>query len=118
MICLLKMELDTGASMSIMSAATFQELWPGRNLDSTDVRVQLDWKQINHVQAAGLHEVLDRHSDVFQEVLGTMKGFTAKIYVDPNATPSFNPARSVPYALWDKVEQELAWFRNFFLFLL
>ena len=154
--CLLKMELDTGASMSIMSAATFHELWPGRNLDSTDVRlqsyskepipvvgccyvnlrykgqsvekvplivvegsgpsllgrdwltrIQLDWKQINHVQAAGLHGVLDRHSDVFQEGLGTMKGFTAKIYVDPKATPSFNPARSVPYALRDKVEQEL-----------
>ena len=36
-----------------------------------------------------------------------MKGFKAKIYVDPNATPRFNPARSTPYALRDKVDQEL-----------
>ena len=27
--------------------------------------------------------------------------------MDPNVTPSFNPARSVPYALRKKVEQEL-----------
>ena len=33
-----------------------------------------------------------------------MRGFTAKLYVDPNATPKFFSARSVPYALR---EQEL-----------
>ena len=36
-----------------------------------------------------------------------MKGFTAKIYVDSDAAPGFNPSRSVIYALRDKVEQEL-----------
>ena len=36
-----------------------------------------------------------------------MKGFKAKIFVDPDATPRFSKARSVPYAFWDKVEAEL-----------
>ena len=31
----------------------------------------------------------------------------AKIYVDPDARPAFYPARSVPYALRDKVDMEL-----------
>ena len=44
---------------------------------------------------------------VFQEGLGTLKGFKAKIYVDPATPPKFNPARSVPFALRDKVEKEL-----------
>ena len=39
--------------------------------------------------------------------LGTLKGFKAKIYVDPDTPPRFNPARSVPYSLRDKVEKEL-----------
>ena len=44
---------------------------------------------------------------MFQEGLGTLKGFEAKIYVDPNAPPRFHPARSVPFALRDKVDKEL-----------
>ena len=39
--------------------------------------------------------------------MGTLKGFTAKIYVDPTAEPRFHPARSVPYALRDLVDKEL-----------
>ena len=51
--------------------------------------------------------VLDRHPSVFQEGLGTLKGFKAWIYVDPHAKPRFYRARSIPYALRDKVYQEL-----------
>ena len=36
-----------------------------------------------------------------------MKGYQAKIYVDRDAVPRFHPARSVPYALRDKVDHEL-----------
>lgn len=36
-----------------------------------------------------------------------LKGFQANIYVEPNATPTFNPARSVPYALPDNIDKEL-----------
>ena len=44
---------------------------------------------------------------MFQEGLGTLKGFKARIYVDPDAPPRFHPARSVPFALRDKVNEEL-----------
>ena len=35
-----------------------------------------------------LLSVLDRYPDVFGDGLGTLKGFQAKIYVDPDAFPS------------------------------
>ena len=37
--CCINMEVDTGVSLSL-SNATFQGLWPGRNLDTTHVRLQ------------------------------------------------------------------------------
>ena len=153
--CLITMEVDTGASLSLMSYNTFSGVWPGRSLESTDVRlrtyskepipvlgctyvdveyngqtgqfplvivegsgptllgrdwlsqIQLDWRAIHHVHTASLQAVLARYPAVFKEGLGTLKGFQAKIYVEPNATPAFNPARSVPYALRDLVDKEL-----------
>ena len=153
--CLVDMEVDTGASVSLISEDTFKSLWPGRTLQPSPVRlrtylketipvvgstnvnvdyngqlcglplvvvggsgpalmgrdwlshVQLDWRQINQVHNASLHSLLSRYPGVFQEGLGTLKGFKARIYVDPETPPRFNPARSVPYALRDKVEKEL-----------
>ena len=37
--CSICMETDTGATMSIMSETTFNQLWPGRCLSATDVRL-------------------------------------------------------------------------------
>ena len=153
--CLVAMEVDTGASVSIMSEATFGELWPGPVLQPSQVRLQsylketipvvgccyvnleykgqtaklpllivagsgptllgrdwlghirLDWQQIHHVHSASLQELLARYPAVFKEGLGTLKGFKAKIYVDPDAVPKFHRARSIPYALRDKMEREL-----------
>ena len=124
--CLVEVE-HRSISMSIMSESTFFGLWPGRSLDTTNVklqsyakdpsqvvgccyvnlgykgqmannvplimvegsgpslgrdwlsRIQLDWKQIYHVCSNGLQAVLDKHSEVFREGLGTMKGLTAKL---------------------------------------
>ena len=59
------------------------------------------------MHTASLQAVLAKHSGVFQDGLGTLKGFRAKIYANPDAPPRFNPAQSVPYALRDKVDMEL-----------
>ncbi len=70
------------------------------NFDLRDV-------SINNVSNLSLQDVLDKHSSVFEEGLGTLKGFEAHINVDPTATPRFYKPRSVPYALRQKIETEL-----------
>ena len=69
--------------------------------------IRLDWSQIHRVHSPSLQSVLDRYPSVFQDGLGTLRGFKAKIYVDSTAEPNFHPARSVPYALRDLVDKEL-----------
>ena len=69
--------------------------------------IRLDWKQIYHVHTLPLQGVLQQHSSIFEEGLGTLKGCEAKIYVDQDAQLKFHRARSVPYALRDKVDEEL-----------
>ncbi len=58
-----------------------------------------DWQSINCVQIGDT--VLQRHG------FGALKGFEARICVDPNAVPHFCKAGSVPYAMREKVEFEL-----------
>ena len=67
----------------------------------------LDWNEIHHVYSDSLQVFLDKYPSVFQEGLGTLKGFQAQIHVDPYAKPRFFTARTVPYAFRDKVEMEL-----------
>ena len=154
--CAVTMEVDTGATLSLMSETTFRTLWPRRSLVASEVRlcsyskdpipvvgqcnvnieykgrptvqlplivvqgagpslfgrnwlnhIVLDWKEIYHVHCESVQAVLDKYPSVFQEGLGTLQGFKAKIHVDSNAQPRFHRARPVPYALRDKVEAEL-----------
>ena len=67
----------------------------------------MDWTQINHLHSPNLQSLLSCYPLVFQKGLGTLKGFKAKIYVDSDAVPRFHPASSVPFALRERVDQEL-----------
>lgn len=51
--------------------------------------IVLDWHEICHVSCTPLQSVLDKHQEVFQKGLGTLKNFKAKIHVDPDAAPRF-----------------------------
>ena len=154
----IKMEVDTGASLSIMSLPTFKKFWPQRELQPSNVRMKtytgetlaafgsdvevkgygketailpllivekegpsllgrnwlkalrLDWRQLISIHrlqdSPALSAMLQRHPQVF-EGLGTLKGFKAKICVDPSSTPHFCKARPVPYAMRAMVEEEL-----------
>ena len=51
--------------------------------------------------------MLLKYNKLFDSELGTLKGETAKIHLDPQAKPVFCRARPVPYAQRNKVEQEL-----------
>ena len=77
----------------------------GRNWLS---KIRLNWSKIHYTASPGLHELLNKYDQIFQEGLGTFKGYEARIEVDPNATPHFCKARTVPYAMREKVEEELS----------
>ncbi|XP_062372040.1 uncharacterized protein K02A2.6-like [Sardina pilchardus] len=65
---------------------------------------------INRVESAPplqLEKMLERHSEVFKEGLGQLKGVTAKINVDREAQPRFCKPRPVPYAVKPLVEREI-----------
>ena len=55
-----------------------------------------------------LQSVLQCHQALFQERLGTLQGHKVRIIADPEANPRFCKARSVQYALSDKVDDELS----------
>ena len=76
----------------------------GRNWLS---QIRLNWRKIHCSTSTGLHELLTTYSEVFQDGLGSFKGYEATINVDSNATPRFYKARTVPYAMREKVEEEL-----------
>ena len=65
---------------------------------------ELDWQEIFVVND---ESILYKHAKLFEEGLGTLTGFQAKIVVDSSAQPKFCKARTVPYFLRDKVEKEL-----------
>ena len=69
--------------------------------------VQFDWQEVFWSHNVALTKLLEKYNTVFSEELGTVKGFRAKIHVEPQVSPKFSKARSVPYFYWEKVEQEL-----------
>ncbi|KAK9515825.1 hypothetical protein VZT92_026433 [Zoarces viviparus] len=73
-------------------------------------KLKLNWEQIKHLYEAkctSLSEVLDKYSEVFREELGTLKDVKASIRVKPDAPPKFCKHRPLPFAMKDRVEEEL-----------
>ena len=160
----LRMEVDTGASLSLISEATYRKLWPkdkapqtestqiklriytGEELEvlgtiNVDVifkeqlqnlrlvivagggpslmgqdwlrKIQLDWNELYFTQANNnndsfsLQVLLNKYRSVFRDGLGTVRGMKAKIHVKEQAQPQFYRARTVSYAIWEKVEADL-----------
>ncbi|XP_060799470.1 uncharacterized protein K02A2.6-like [Neoarius graeffei] len=75
--------------------------------------IKLNWRDlktvhaIEHRETDSLEAVLKRHSAVFSDKLGTMRGVKARLTLKPDSTPKFCPPRNVPYALRPRVEAEL-----------
>ena len=68
---------------------------------------KLNWETIFWTQRASLSQVLHAHKEVFDEKLGKLKDFKAKLYIDPLAKPVFYKLRQVPHVLKQKIEVEL-----------
>ena len=72
------------------------------------LKVTLNTGKCHSVQEdRALKKVLEKHPEVFGEGLGCLKGTELKLNIDPQVTPKFLKARSVPLALKPKVEAEL-----------
>ena len=87
-----------GSGPSLMGRDWLYKLKPNLGIFHTSIHVGMD----NHIQ-----KLLSRHSELFKDELGLVKGVTVKLYVDSSATPRFFRPRSVPHALRGRVEQEL-----------
>ena len=70
------------------------------------VNLQLDWQGIKKVYT-GVESLLQKYDELFRDELGTLKGITARLVVDENATPKFFKPRPVPYAIRGAIEQDL-----------
>ena len=153
-----QLDVDTGASSTLMSLNTFKQFWPEKKLQRCDTRlrtyageivpivgkanvtveykgqqatlpllvveilgptllgrnwlsrIRLDWPSLVcriTEDKAQLDNILQKHSKVFTKELGKLVGYKAKIHVDANVTPKFFKARSIPYAMRAKIEEEL-----------
>ncbi|XP_062846979.1 uncharacterized protein K02A2.6 [Trichomycterus rosablanca] len=77
--------------------------------------IKLDWKTIKMISEnakqpsapKSIPEVLEKYSEVFKEELGTLKEIKATISVKPDATPKFHKSRPLPFAMKERVEDEL-----------
>ena len=73
--------------------------------------IRLDWKSLGVAVVKNkpqyLPEILEHYQEVFQDELGNMKDFTAKLEIKSNAKPKFCRPRSIPFAIKELVEQEL-----------
>ena len=70
--------------------------------------VKLDWQAVNTVNADDkLESLLAQHTKLFAPELGRMKDIQVELDVDTSAPPKFVKARPVPFALRDRVDDEL-----------
>ena len=72
--------------------------------------LKLNWSQIKKVSAQPANEVeklITKYSSLFDDTLDTIKGVKAHLEMKPNSTPKFFKPRPVPFALKDKIGEEL-----------
>ena len=64
-------------------------------------KLKLNWHMIKQLTPGNqqLREVVQKYPQLFEESLGTLKGATAKIYIDQTATPIFHKVMKTS-AIW------------------
>ena len=64
-------------------------------------------QKVTQSQVRPVSEICDEYKMIFGPELGTVKNATASLVLKPDATPMFRAPRQIPYALKQKVEQEI-----------
>ena len=75
--------------------------------------IQLDWREVHRISTSGnsveaVYSVLQKYPELMSDDIGTINGVKGHLQVNPDAEPRFCKARNVPYALREKVEEELS----------
>lgn len=85
-------------------------------------KLTLNWKKIKHAfkglpgqeelvtettQLKSIEDVLELHSEVFKNELGTLRDVKATILVDPKVRPKFCKNRPLPFVMKAQVDAEL-----------
>ena len=60
-----------------------------------------------------LRNIIEKHKKrVFQNNIGKIKNYSVKLHIDPSVTPIAQRERRIPFALHDKVNEELKRLEN------
>ena len=70
-------------------------------------QLRLDWCNMCEIKEDRLQEILPKHDEVFKPELGKLQVFQAKLHIKEAVTPKFYKARSVPYSMKARIEEEL-----------
>ncbi|XP_056022163.1 uncharacterized protein K02A2.6-like [Ostrea edulis] len=75
-------------------------------------KLRLNWQEIKTLrsttcESTSLNDLLETHKELFSSGIGTLKHIKGSVKVNSDAKPVFLKARTVPYSLRTKVEQEL-----------
>ena len=75
------------------------------------LHLHFNWSSIKLTHTSNNQMELDllirKNPSVFDDKLGTMKTFSAKLDLKPGSKPKFFRPRPVPFALRENIEQEL-----------
>lgn len=77
------------------------------NLFDIDNSNKLNDLEVKSINISSLVDDIDQFSEIFEPKIGKVPNFTCSFKLRKNAKPVFLKARDVPFALREKVEQEL-----------
>lgn len=97
---------DIKCNLSIVVAQGSGPNLIGRNWFQA-LNIYLNVNLITDTDMTLVDKVVEKHSEVFRDGLGTYRGNPVTIPLKVNASPKFLKARPVPYAIKERVEKEI-----------
>ena len=74
-------------------------------------KIQIDWKSLKLQQVAKytqtVENLIKKYDELFQQGVGTLKGYKAKLSLKQGAVPKFFKPRSVPHAMKTAIEKNI-----------